>query len=296
MSAFKIGSKKNKIYYAIMIAIVVVLTICLTSKEFMFNDDPIVQTEFNRALPGLNYNTVYLKKWEYNSDKDIMQIHIKVEEKSGSYVSTKLSFKAKEKGNVKELPTKVVFNQDNMYVVQISEIPKEYKVVGLFVNEKAEIVSLENNTNNEGGTVQNTDNNNVKEKSIVLTGDYRKIKNNKDLLRKSTDEYIQDETKEELNLVKIEIKNVEKTIPLQDELSDKILNEIERIEANKQYQTEEEKIKSDSEIQKRKLQIEQYKKRKTELESKVKELETKEKNIEKKLEDQRKQFNIPKGI
>lgn len=279
-----------------MIAIVVVLTICLTSKEFMFNDDPIVQTEFNRALPGLNYNTVYLKKWEYNSDKDIMQIHIKVEEKSGSYVSTKLSFKAKEKGNVKELPTKVVFNQDNMYVVQISEIPKEYKVVGLFVNEKAEIVSLENNTNNEGGTVQNTDNNNVKEKSIVLTGDYRKIKNNKDLLRKSTNEYIQDETKEELNLVKIEIKNVEKTIPLQDELSDKILNEIERIEANKQYQTEEEKIISDSEIQKRKLQIEQYKKRKTELESKVKELETKEKNIEKKLEDQRKQFNIPKGI
>ncbi|PGX74759.1 hypothetical protein COE45_27930, partial [Bacillus thuringiensis] len=96
---------------------------------------------------------------------------------------------------------------------------------------------------------------------------------------------------EELQSVKIEINNVKKTIPLQDELTDKIVNEIERIEANKVYQTDDEKEKSESEIQKRKLQIEQYKKRKLELENKTKELEAKEKNLQKKLEDQRKKFN-----
>ncbi|WP_088338623.1 hypothetical protein [Bacillus cereus] len=292
MSAFKVGSNKNKIYYAIMIGIVAVLTICLTSKEFMFNDDPIVQTEFNRPLPGLNYTTIYLKKWEYNPDKDIMHVHLKTGEKSGTYVSTKLSFTAKQKENAKELPTKVVFNQGDMYVIQISEVPKEYNVIGLFVNEKAEIDSFETSTTNEGGTIQKAENNNLKEKKIVLTGDYRKIKTNKELLRKNANEYAQDETEEELQSVKIEIKNVKKTIPLQDELSDKIVNEIERIEANKVYQTEEEKEKSESEIQKRKLQIEQYKKRKLELESKIKELEAKEKNLQKKLEDQRKKFNL----
>ncbi|WP_434180323.1 hypothetical protein [Bacillus thuringiensis] len=292
MSAFKVGSNKNKIYYAIMIGIVVILTICLTSKEFMFNDDPIVQTEFNRPLPGLNYNTIYLKKWEYNPDKDIMQVHLKTGEKSGTYVSSKLSFTAKQKGNAKELPTKVVFNQGDMYVIQVSEVPKEYKVIGLFVNEKAEIDSFETSTTTEGGTIQKAENNNLKEKKIVLTGDYRKIKTNKDLLRKNENEYAQDETEEELQSVKIEINNVKKTIPLQDELTDKIVNEIERIEANKAYQTEAEKEKSESEIQKRKLQIEQYKKRKLELESKTKELEAKEKNLQKKLEDQRKKFNV----
>ncbi|WP_242476205.1 hypothetical protein [Bacillus cereus] len=69
-------------------------------------------------------------------------------------------------------------------------------------------------------------------------------------------------TEPKLQTVKIEIKNVKKIISLQDELSDKIVNEIERIEANKAYQTDEEKEKSESEIQKRKLQIEQDKKRK----------------------------------
>ncbi|MFF2242324.1 hypothetical protein ACFVUU_30190 [Bacillus thuringiensis] len=138
------------------------------------------------------------------------------------------------------------------------------------------------------GTIQKAENNNLKEKKIVLTGDYRKIKTNKDLLRKNENEYAQDETEEELQSVKIEINNVKKTIPLQDELTD----EIERIEANKVYQTDDEKEKSESEIQKRKLQIEQYKKRKLELENKTKELEAKEKNLQKKLEDQRKKFNV----
>nr|MED2848783.1 hypothetical protein [Bacillus thuringiensis] len=138
------------------------------------------------------------------------------------------------------------------------------------------------------GTIQKAENNNLKEKKIVLTGDYRKIKTNKDLLRKNENEYAQDETEEELQSVKIEINNVKKTIPLQDELTD----EIERIEANKVYQTDDEKEKSESEIQKRKLQIEQYKKRKLELENKTKELEAKEKNLQKKLEDQRKKFNL----
>ncbi|WP_257155245.1 hypothetical protein [Bacillus thuringiensis] len=129
------------------------------------------------------------------------------------------------------------------------------------------------------GIIQKAENNNLKEKKIVLTGDYRKIKTNKDLLRKNENEYAQDETEEELQSVKIEINNVKKTIPLQDELTDKI----ERIEANKVYQTDDEKEKSESEIQKRKLQIEQYKKRKLELENKTKELEAKEKNLQKKL-------------
>ncbi|MEH7149816.1 hypothetical protein V7095_05135 [Bacillus thuringiensis] len=70
-------------------------------------------------------------------------------------------------------------------------------------------------------------------------------------------------TEPKLQTVKIEIRNVKKIISLQDELSDKIVNEIERIEANKAYQTDEEKEKSESEIQKRKLQIEQYKKEKS---------------------------------
>ncbi|MHA4045147.1 hypothetical protein [Bacillus cereus] len=94
------------------------------------------------------------------------------------------------------------------------------------------------------GIIQKSETNNLKEKKIFLTGDYRKIKTNKDLLRKNENEYAQDETEEELQSVKIEINNVKKTIPLQDELTDKIVNEIERIEANKVYQTDDEKEKS----------------------------------------------------
>ncbi|WP_255258332.1 hypothetical protein [Bacillus cereus] len=94
------------------------------------------------------------------------------------------------------------------------------------------------------GIIQKSETNNLKEKKIFLTGDYRKIKTNKDLLRKNENEYAQDETEEELQSVKIEINNVKKTIPLQDELTDKIVNKIERIEANKVYQTDDEKEKS----------------------------------------------------
>lgn len=297
MSTFKVGGNANKMYYAIILGAVVILTICLMSKEFMFNDDPIAQTEFNRPISGLNYNTVSLKKWEYNPDKDMMQVHFKTEASGGVYANTKLSFKAQEKNKPGTLPVKLVFNQGNMYVVQIENVSKEYKVVGLTIKETPEVTSLEkgiSDTNNEGGTVKNVDNNNAKPKSIMITGDYRKVKENRDLLRKSSDEYLQEETEEELKIVKLEMKNIEKSIPMQDELSDKILNEVERIEANKQYQTDEEKRQSDSEIQSRKLQMEQYKKQKGELGVKLKEMKEKEKKLEKKLEDQRKQFNVSK--
>jgi len=38
------------------------------------------------------------------------------------------------------------------------------------------------------GIIQKSETNNLKEKKIFLTGDYRKIKTNKDLLRKNENE------------------------------------------------------------------------------------------------------------
>lgn len=79
--SFKITKgKENKFYYALIIFVLVLFTLFLSSKSFMFDDEPILQTEFDQPIPGLEHVNLILKKWEYNPSKKLMQVQLKTEE------------------------------------------------------------------------------------------------------------------------------------------------------------------------------------------------------------------------
>ncbi|MBU8787778.1 hypothetical protein MH050_03570 [Bacillus licheniformis] len=293
--SFKITKgKENKLYYASLISVLALLTLFLSSKSFMFDDEPILQTEYDQPIPGLDHVHLILKKWEYNPAKKIMQVQLKTEEIGGEVFEPKLKFKAKEKGEVDFLKVDVVFHQDENYVVQIKGVPADYREVGLIVSEEAESSPLETESlgTNEGGELSvGKQKQKDEEKKVVLRGDYRKIKKNKNLKKKNQIEYVEDSIKEELQLKHTEIENLEKSIPIQDGIIDQLNDEISKIKANKKYQTETEKAESDTEIQKRKISIEEVKRQKGEMETKLKEAKEKEKILTKKLEEQQREFN-----
>ncbi|MEK5500994.1 hypothetical protein [Bacillus sp. FSL M8-0168] len=296
--SFKITKgKENKFYYALIIFVLVLFTLFLSSKSFMFDDEPILQTEFDQPIPGLEHVNLILKKWEYNPSKKLMQVQLKTEEIGGEVFNPKLKFKAKEKGEINYLKVDVVFHQDEDYVVQIKGVPSDYKEVGLIVSEEQESSPLEHGSLgvNEGDEtsvgVQDKKDENKEEKTVVLRGDYRKIKENNKLKKKNRTEYVEDSIKEDLELKRTEIENLEKSIPIQDGVIDQLNDEISKIKANKKYQTESEKAESDTEIQRRKISIEEVKRQKADMETKLKEAKEKEKILKKKLEEQQKEFN-----
>lgn len=185
----------------------------------------------------------------------------------------------------------MVFHQDEDYVVQIKGVPSDYKEVGLIVSEEQESSPLEHGSLgvNEGDEtsvgVQDKKDENKEEKTVVLRGDYRKIKENNKLKKKNRTEYVEDSIKEDLELKRTEIENLEKSIPIQDGVIDQLNDEISKIKANKKYQTESEKAESDTEIQRRKISIEEVKRQKADMETKLKEAKEKEKILKKKLEE-----------
>lgn len=290
MSLFKISEERlNRKYYVIIVGFIIIFTICLTSKMFLFDDDQIMQTELNRPITTLEHTTVVLKKWEYDPNKSLMHVQIKTEKK-GSFLESKLNFSAKVKSKRTLLPVDVVFHQDGSYVVQIQNVPKDYKVVGLFISEDADSSLLEkanfDTTKESNSTVKQ----NEKEKKIRLLGDYRKVKENVNLKKKEANEYVEDEIQDELQLITVEIENLQKSIPLQDGIVSKLEDEIKKLEANKEYQTKAQQQETDNEIQQRKGIIQQTIKQKEEMEAKLKEAEEKKKRTEKKLEDKRNEF------
>ncbi|MCB2294674.1 hypothetical protein LGK95_14315 [Clostridium algoriphilum] len=70
-----------------------------------------------------------INRWEYNENKKIMEIELSYKD-SGDYIATKFDFSAKAKVNVKkQLAVKTMLNTNNIYIVQIENIPEIMKLL-----------------------------------------------------------------------------------------------------------------------------------------------------------------------
>lgn len=247
----------------------------------MFDADPIVQTKINESVTGLTNTTITLRKWVYDPEKNLMEVQIDADDTVGDSNSS-LTFKAREKDTLTELPVKVVYHNDQSYVVWIQNIPEKYKRISLIIGEKTESNPLSDDQEATQDT-QGLDD------TAVLYCDYRTVKKTH-LEKKSKHEYALEEIKMDIQLQEKEIHKLEKKISLQDDLKNQLLKDINKIEEEQMYQTESEKQKSDADIQAKRNTIMEIEMKKQELFNQLNEAREKATILQKQLEDEQNKF------
>lgn len=287
------NGRENKFYIVVIMTIFLLQGIFLTSKYWMYDDSAIAQTDYDKDINGLNQTTLTLRSWEYNPTNHLMEVTIEREHTGTDAVEPTFTFEAKGKETKDVYSAKKVYESDDMMVIHIKGVPSDYHVIGLFVTEHrdSKILKQENQkqiiddddevASNEGKLEQSTL---PKPEEVILVGDYRKIKDNKNLVIKSEKEYKKENIMEEMKRTEQEISLItDESIPFEEDLMTTLIEEKAALKEEMRYETEEEKEQSKKEIEQKENaivsaeeEVENYKKQ-------VKELKEKHENREEKL-------------
>lgn len=270
----------------------------------MYDDHTVMQTPFHTEINGLDQTTLRLNKWEYNPRKELMEVSITKKHTGTDQVKPTFSFAAKEKESLINYPVEVVYEDGANVVVQIKNVPKSYRVIGLFVQEKRDRMLVKNEIKatllESSGTLdQDQDEIAYKTpnpKELVIAGDYRKIKSNKNLKTKKSMDYQKEQINREIKQVEKKLSMLkEEQIPLQQKLVSSIEKEINALNKDMEYQTEEEKQESMAQITAKKEAIENAKKEQEESQQDVEKLKEKREKLYGKLESLRQDAEAKQG-
>jgi len=260
----------------------------------MYDDSVIAQTDYDKSINGLNQTTLTLRDWEYNPTNHLMEVTIEREHTGTDAVEPTFTFEAKGKETKDMYPAKKVYESDEIMVIHIENVPSKYHVIGLFVTEHRDNKILKQEYKKKLKDDKDkmiTDEDKIeqsrlpKPEEIIIIGDYRKIKDNKDLAIKSEKEYKKENIIEEINRIEQETSLItDESIPFEEDLIATLTKEKSAIKEDMKYETKEEKNQSESEIEQKENaivsaeeEIEQYK-------NHVKDLKEKYGNREEKLE------------
>lgn len=240
------------------------LVVFFTSKMWMYDDNPIVQTPFQSPITGLDQTTLQLNKWEYNPEEELMEVSLETIHKGSDIVKPTFTFSAREKGEIEEYPVKIVYKDDDNIVVQIENVSDKFKIIGLIVREHRDEKVLKSELKEKAleheGIYDQDGSDSIDEKLTlpkpsekILVGDYRKIKTNEKLVTRGAIDYQIENVEREIKQLEKQIKIVvEEKIPLQEELVQSLENEIIALEAELEYETKEEQQETLGEIQAKK--------------------------------------------
>lgn len=283
---------ENKFYVIFLSAISILLVVFFTSKLWMYDDEPIMQTPFNTEITGLNQTHLKLKSWEYNPEKELMEVVIETLHKGSDIVKPTYSFTAKERNANTEYPVNVVYSDDVSIVVQIKKVPSKFRVVGLFVVEtrdeemllgeyKEQLIEQSDDLNEDGESKFQL----PKPTQKIIVGDYRKIKINKDLKTKDAIEYQKNNIELEMKQLVKKINYILKEqIPLQDRLVKSLEKEIISLKNEIEYQTSEEQKDTDQLIVRKKESINKANEEKESLVQLIERYKEKHEKLEQKLQ------------
>jgi len=251
--------RENKFYIGIIMTLCMLLGVFFTSKYWMYDDSAIAQTDYDKSINGLNQTTLTLRGWEYNPTNHLMEVTIEREHTGTDAVEPTFTFEAKGKETKDMYPAKKVYESDDIMVIHIENVPSTYHVIGLFVTEHRDSKILKQEYKKQF----KDDNNEVtvdadkiehstlpKPEEVIIVGDYRKIKENKNLVIKSEKEYKKENIIEEMKRIEQETSLItDESIPFEEELIDTLMKEKATLKDDMKYETEEEKDQSEKEIE-----------------------------------------------
>lgn len=245
----------------------------------MYDDEPVMQTPFSTEITGLDQTKVLLESWEYNPEKELMEVILQLKHSGTDPIKPTFSFRAKQKQVAEMLPIEVVFMEKDLYVIHIKKVPKEYSVVGLYVKENRDAKLLKNQNESSDINVEDS-------KEIVITGDYRKVKTNDKLKKQDAFVYKAQVIETEIKQLENDISTIfDKDIPLLNDVIESLKNDITQLKDEKKYLTTNEKNTANSKIYSKRNEIQNAKKKQKELIEEAELLKEKIKKLEQKKMD-----------
>lgn len=268
---------------------IVLLTVFFTSKMWLYDDNPIRQTQFNKEIDTLKQTNITLLDWKYNKEKNFMEVVLDKEFVGSDSIMPSYDFESREIELNSSISVDVVYEDEHMLVLHLKNIPEKYKFINLTVIEirDKEVVraELEDQLIEDEEFQELSEDDLIDSNEVVLAGDYRKIKLDDNLSVKSGEEYKADSVRNEINLTKKKIKNIkEKKIPLEDRFIVEEEKKITSLEQELKYQSGDEKEETKQTINNYKSNIKSSLAKKEEYVASLKDLENKLQGLEEKLE------------
>ncbi len=266
--------KKSWIYYVILSLTLMGLVFFLCSKILIHTESPILQTALNKPVQLSTSGSVMVNRWEYSQEKNTMEVQIQLEEVDMEDANS-ISFVAQEKVNPNQnLPTKIVYQDDGFYIVQIKKINPEFGAVALDVMRKQEGDSqgIDDADSLKEEVTSEVDDSEEEEKVLEATlyTDQRKVKINNNLGNKPEQEYamslINSEKKSVDNLLEKYAQAIKKIDSREEDLEQKIAV----LKDDLKYQTSEEKDETNSKISMKEDEINSLKETKITYENEIK--------------------------
>ncbi|MGE6370747.1 hypothetical protein ACQKDB_16585 [Planococcus kocurii] len=219
-----------------------------TSKLFMAEDIPINQTELNEEFDLRANGKFTVQDWAYDREQHMMEVTL-VTNGIEDYM-TQLDFTAVSREKLSaELPTEIVYDESDIYIIHIKDVPKEFNQIALRFNkgEKSyDELFAEGEPDEEENSVISTiytDQRVVKEESIP---------------DRNFTEYALEINDELIGEAERDIEELEEKSRMMDDVIVEIRTEIEQLQSNLLYQTVDEQVETNNDVFQLEKRIEDY--------------------------------------
>lgn len=273
----KLATQWSNIYVAVTLIFMLGFGFFLSSKVFLADKVDVLNTEINKEFNLNGRGKFTIKEWIYEEKDNEMQVTLTTSGMT-SYLSD-LDFKAVSRVNVKdELPTKIVYSSNDIYIVKISKIPEDFGQVAL------RLVKDEMNFEEE---VFDEDQLQKREKDVIITSVYadQTVVDRGDISEKDIEEYAIKVTDEMIQNTKKEIQERQKEIEKNNLIVKKINEEISEQKGELIYQTVDEQTVTNNQIYSMEQEIDSYNTDNETLKTDIKSLETKIERLNQRKDD-----------
>lgn len=236
---YRLRTQWSNLYIAITLVFFLSFGFFLTSKMFLADELDVLNTELGKEY-NLNSNGKFtINDWIYDEEKNKMQITL-ITSNMRSYLS-ELEFQSVARSKLDNpLETEVVYSSNDIYIVNIEEVPKDFQQISLRLMK--DDVELSNEFDEETKKQNEKDNlitsiyadQTVVKRGEIAEGDVR------DYAVNVTNKMIADANKES--------KEAQNEISKREVLVKKIEEEIKKLKSELLYQTLEEQTKTNNRI------------------------------------------------
>ncbi|MDC2867799.1 hypothetical protein [Bacillus sp. BP-3] len=255
-----------------------------TSKLYLPYEDHVYHTELKKPVALFGNRIVTIEERTYDPASHTVEMFLHVEGGDGE----EYEFQAQEKANPNlQLPVKVVYQDGGDFVVQVKEVSSKWQALALDISEKTnrDITLDTKKTSNEQKTSSNEDDSKMFLKSLF--SDQKKTELSKGISQKGRGFYVKVFIGIEQQSLKEKVKQYDAMIKQEIEKQSQWQKQIEEWKNESKYQTETEKMETNSKVSMKETNINQskekaelYKWEQQQIKDKIEKLDEKAKDAE----------------
>lgn len=240
--------KSSKLYVSLVVFMVLGFGFFLSSRFIFEEKIQVNASPINEEIEISNNQNIRIYEWIYNKDINEMQLIIETNNLKKEYEN--INFEAFQRSDGNQVEIENVYTLDEVHVLKIKDIDPEYIQIAVDIIGVNPTDEKEGNINSESDYEENSSHNNENdEKEIIETvyTDYRKVENDSINLEGDKD-YINYITSIIVSDTEKEIEKINTIIDSRNQEIENNKSRIEELTNEKVYQTEDEKLTTDSNI------------------------------------------------